>query len=136
MPNQSLPVFGAMAPSLGDLMLSASSQRRFGLAPFDPAVNQPRDLGFGGPSTEFTATAESPDGQIMNYPTIWWDKAGNPHLLQGDDAWDMAASYEANTGLHFPRYPTYGAADFAAENRSAMGGGLQGSIAQPWWIRR
>ena len=110
-------------------ILAGVAQDRFGLSPYDPAVNTPRDIGLGGPSTEYLATEYDPQGQVMNYPTIWWDKQGNPTLLDPDAAYNQALAYEQNALKYFPRFPNIGAAEFAAENRSAMGGGDVGSLA-------
>jgi hypothetical protein len=117
-------------------ILAGVAQDRFGLAPYDPRKNVPRDIGLGGPSTEFLATEYDPSGQVMNYPSIWWDKQGNPHLLEPDAAYQQALDYEQTALKSFPRFPNIGAAEFAAENRSAMGGGDVGPLATRFGDRR
>ncbi len=104
-------------------LLNAMQQVRYGLRPYDPAVNQAQDVGLGGPSTEYLATGEDPYGQAFNYPTIWWDMSGNPVLLNGDQAYNQAVDYEVNSGVRFPRYDSIGQAETFAQHRSIMGGG-------------
>lgn len=99
-----------------------------GLAPFDPARNVPRDVGLGGPSTEYLATAPM-FGGIVNYPTIWWDEAGNPVLLDGDAAWSMAHDYQQATGQRFPKFHNINTAEWAAKSRSAQGGATRNALA-------
>lgn len=103
-------------------VIEALLSSRYGLRPYDPAVNKPQDVGLGGPSTEYLATANDPYGQPFNYPQIWYDMNGNPHLLEGDAAYNQAVDYEVNSGVRFPRYDTMGAAETFAQNRSIVGG--------------
>lgn len=111
------------------------------LIPFDPSIHKPKDIGFGGPSTEFLVTIDSPDGQVMVVPSIWWDEEGNPQLL-GDiekiknNEWgidedavrNMVKDYEKETGYTFPRFgkagveDNYKLADLWAQERSKAGG--------------
>ena len=91
--------------------------------PYDPDVNQPKDVGLGGLSTEYTASEIEPSGQAVNYPQIWWTPQGEPVLMEGDPAYNMMRRYEAMTSKQFPRFPNIGAAVWAAMNRSATGGG-------------
>lgn len=107
-------------------ILAAVGQEKFGLEPFNPDKNWPQDFGLGGPSSEYVATDTDANGQIINYPQIWWDQQGNGYLLPPQQAMDQAAAYEQNTGNMFPRFPNLTAADFAAQNRSLMGGGQSG----------
>jgi len=119
-------VFGSLLP----LIVSAAAQERFGLQPFDAKRNKPQDIGLGGPSTEYLATEYDQEGKVMNYPQIWWDKQGDPLLLDPDAAYNMALSYERLTPNAFPRFPSIGAAETMAQNRSAMGGGEIGPLAR------
>lgn len=114
---------------IADALLKASAQQKFGYRPFDPAVNEARDIGLGGPSTEYLATELDPTGAVMNYPTIWWNAGGDPVLMDPFQAYDQALSYEETSGLRFPRFKTIPQAEIAAENRSAMGGGQKGRLA-------
>lgn len=105
------------------------------LHPFDPATNQPRDIGLGGPSTEYLGTATDAYGQPYNFPTIWWDDQGNPHLLDQSNALAFMDEYEALTGKYAPRFDSMGAAEWAAKNRSAQGGATDNALAiygSPW----
>lgn len=103
-------------------LLDAINFTRFGYRPYDPSVNKPRDIGLGGPSTEYLATENDPYGAAMNYPQIWWDMYGNPRLLDPQQSYNQAISYELASGERFPRYSSTGQAEFAAQNRSALGG--------------
>lgn len=97
--------------------------------PFDPAKDSPRDVGLGGPSTEYLITEQAPDGSFWNIPSIWWDRDGAPILLDADAAMQMAVDYEARTGHKFPRFSSPGAGAFSAMNRSAMGGATDNALA-------
>ena len=69
-----------------------------GLHPFDPKSDIPRDVGFGGVSTEYTRTMPM-GGAGANVPSIWWDKTGNPYVLPDDDApRAMAEEVQQKTG--------------------------------------
>ena len=104
--------------------------QKFGmLEPFDPSKHTEMDIGLGGPSTEYIATENAPDGGFWNIPTIWFDKGGKPLKLDNYNSAIMAREYEDKTGKMFPRFKTPGAGSFAAMNRSAMGGANQGSLA-------
>ncbi len=104
------------------LLMAGRQVDQFGLKPFDPSVNVPKDVGLGGPSTEYTATDYDPNGVPFNYPQIWWDRDGTPYLIQGDQGYNQAVAYEATSGMRFPRYNSIANADFASQNRSAIGG--------------
>lgn len=105
----------------------------YGLKPFDPATDVPQDVGLGGPSTEYLAGSQDPGGNEFNYPQIWW-MGGQPVMLDPDAAYNQALQYEQATGQMFPRYTNAGAADFAAQNRSALGGAETSPLATlfPW----
>lgn len=101
----------------------------FGLRPFQPGRDTPRDVGYGGPSTEYLATDVDPYGAAINYPTIWWDMYGNPVTLEQAQAFDQALGYEQLSGKTFPRYMTVPQAVNAAEHRSANGGAEKNPLA-------
>lgn len=109
-------------------IINAMNLVRYGPRPFDPAVNTPQDVGLGGLSTEYLATSEDPYGQPFNYPQIWYDMYGQPHLMSEQDAYNQAVNYELASGERFPRYDTVGQASVAAENRSMMGGAAKGKL--------
>ena len=99
------------------------------LVPFDPSIHTPQDVGFGGPSTEVTITVDMPDGTISVIPSVWWDKDGNPTLVENQDkAVELAQEYEKNNNKQFPRFGksgnrnSYELADSWAQRRSANGG--------------
>lgn len=110
---------------------AALASTTHGLKPFDPAVNTPQEVGLGGPSTEYLTGSQDPWGNEFNYPRIWWID-GQPVLLSPEAAYEQALKYEAATGKLFPRYRNSGAADFAAQNRSALGGAEKSLLAQTW----
>lgn len=99
-----------------------------GPKPFDPAVNSPRDAGLGGVSTEYLVGGEDPHGTPYNYPSVWW-LGDEPVVMPPDDAMRHSDRYEAATGRLFPRYVSNGAAEFAARNRSALGGAEKRGLA-------
>lgn len=101
------------------------------LIPFDKAIHKPKDIGLGGPSTEYTITELSPEGRVWNVPTIWWDEKGNPKKLKNIDALRQAFKYELETNLRFPRYDSFETGDQAAVERSKQGGAMVGPLAQP-----
>lgn len=115
-------------------VVQALTSAAYGIKPFDPATDKPQNVGLGGPSTEYLAGAQDPWGNEFNYPTIWWIN-GKPTLLSPEAAYEQALRYEAATGKLFPRYRNSGAATFAAENRSALGGAETGPLAQTWPAR-
>jgi len=104
--------------------------------PFNPSIHEPKDIGLGGPSTEYLVTIDSPDGQVMVVPSIWWDKEGNPTFLGDLETGDIAVEdilknvqeYEQETKQSFPRFGTAGVpdnyriADRFAASRSKAGG--------------
>jgi len=109
------------------------------LRPFDYKKDTPKDVGLGGPSTEYLITLDSPDGGVWVIPSIWWDKKGKPTLLdpkvEGNQkkAFDLAKQYEKDTGKKFPRYDkgAYGQADNFAIKRSHEGGASSSYLAAP-----
>lgn len=92
-----------------------------GLAPYDPKVNKPQDIGLGGPSTEYLNTGPM-FGGVVNYPQIWWGKDGKPVLLDPKAAWMFSKDYQEATGERFPAYDNIRVAEWAAKSRSAQGG--------------
>ena len=110
-----------------DAIIEALSSALYGLKPFNPATDVPQDVGLGGPSTEYLAGSQDPMGNEFNYPQIWW-AGGKPALLDPAAAYEQALKYEAATGLYAPRYRNSGAAEFAAQNRSALGGAERRSL--------
>ena len=111
------------------------------LVPFDSRVHEPQDVGFGGPSTEYHATENAPDGTVFNYPQIWWGEDGNPVPLKGRAAMDQALRYEQETGQKFPRFTGVDNATAirnaveAANNRSRRNGAASGPLmgSMPYW---
>jgi hypothetical protein len=103
-----------------------------GLVPFDKDIHTPRDVGFGGPSTEYTMTVDAPDGQVAVIPSIWWDTNGEPVVLQDQrEAERQSFEYEQQTGKQFPRFSPkdYASADQFAQERSLQGGAEKGPLA-------
>lgn len=101
--------------------------KNLGIAPYDPQVDSPRDVGLGGESTEYLANNVDEYGMEMLFPTIWW-REGNPVVLDSNAAQQIATDYEsAGLGM-FPRYDSRDAAISAASARSQLGGAQQGSI--------
>jgi hypothetical protein len=98
--------------------------------PFDPRRDTPRDVGFGGPSTEYLMTERAPDFGYWNIPQIWWTPSGQPVVVEPWQANALAIEYEAASGKHFPRYPTMGVSEERAMNRSALGGSTQNALAK------
>lgn len=106
-----------------------------GPKPFNPATDEPQDVGLGGMSTEYLAGGQDQMGNEFVYPQIWYI-GGKAVLLEPDAAYQKALDYEAATGKMFPRYRNSGAGSFAAENRSAMGGAEQGLPLMSTWPAR
>ena len=102
------------------------------LQPFDPATMVARDVGYGGPSTEYLFTVEDSEGRAVNIPAIWWDAYGNPHKLNPQNALAMAAQYEAQNALYSPRYDNIGQAVEFAQHRSANGGAMRSPLFEAW----
>lgn len=100
------------------------------LEPFDASKHKERDVGLGGPSTEYLATEYDLEGKPFNFPQIWWDVGGNPHKLTPQQAYERAIRYEQETGKRFPRFNSIDEAVGAAEGRSAGGGAVKGLLAQ------
>jgi hypothetical protein len=113
---KALPALGVTSAGLAALGIalapsdaSASDiQANQGLVPFDKDIHTPRDVGFGGPSTEYTMTVDAPDGQVAVIPSIWWDTNGEPVVLDQRDAERRSFEYEQETGKQFPRFPAGG----------------------------
>ena len=97
--------------------------------PYNPNVNTPRDIGLGGPSTEYSITEQMPDQQFANIPSIWWDSAGNPHRLPNESVL-LAAMYEQMYGKQFPRYDNPNTAVEFAQHRSPQGGASHKPLAE------
>lgn len=103
------------------------------LEPFDPSKHNPKDVGLGGPSTEYLMTFEAPDGGYWNVPSIWWGPNGNAYYFpegKSDDVWNMAKEWEDKTGERFPRYDTMEGAEMAAARRSEEGGASERRLTQ------
>ena len=100
------------------------------LIPFDPKKHKAIDLPGGSKATEYTATAEAPDGGAWNIPQIWFNsKTGEPKLLTGDAAWNAAKDYEDSSGRKFPRFTSISVAEKAAAGRSDKGGASEKALA-------
>jgi hypothetical protein len=130
----SIPV-AAMA-LMGDAEEASASdiQANQGLVPFDKDIHTPRDVGFGGPSTEYTMTVDAPDGQVAVIPSIWWDTNGEPVVLDQRDAERRSFEYEQQTGKQFPRFPAggYELADEYAQARTRQGGASESPLASEY----
>lgn len=105
-----------------EALLGERANAQFGLLPYEPGYNFPQDVGLGGISTEYTATDYDPNGQILNYPQIWYGQDGQAYVLPQQQAYERAISYENQTAKRFPRFNSLGNAETYAENRSAAGG--------------
>lgn len=121
------PVISAITQGLAN--------QKFGLNPYQPGYNFPQDVGLGGISTEYTATDYDPQGQVFNYPQIWYDQEGRAIVLPQDQAYNQAVSYENGSGLRFPRFNSLGNAETYAEHRSAMGGAEETPLASVFGLR-
>jgi hypothetical protein len=101
------------------------AQPKVRLIPFDNNIHKPRDVGLGGLSSEYTATVDGPNGEVMVIPTIWWDEKGEPKLFENvEEARALALEYEKSDKKQFPRFPAgaYEQADKWAGERSKAGG--------------
>jgi hypothetical protein len=119
------PETAVAAGAIGYGALQSDDVQAEQLEPFDPNKHQPRDVGLGGLSTEYTVTQDSPDGNVWVVPSIWWDQNGDPVVLKDEQQINqLAKQYEQSTGREFPRFPAgqYELADQWAQNRSAQGG--------------
>ena len=106
------------------------------LVPFDPEQHTPKDIGLGGPSTEYLVTIDSPEGEVMVVPSIWWNEEGEPTFLGNletneidqNNILQLVQDYEKETKLSFPRFgkagveDNYKLADQWAMKRSKEGG--------------
>lgn len=101
-----------IAALLGDMPLA--------VRPYDPSRDHPTDMGLGGLSTEYLRTYDTPFGESVNVPSIWFTESGLPFL--SPDPYSTAMDYEAATGRLFPTYDTTDEAVTAAKMRSANGG--------------
>lgn len=110
-------------------ILAGHANDKFGLKPYQPGYNFPQDVGLGGISTEYVATDYDPQGQVMNYPQIWYDQQGMANLLPQEQAMQQALAYEEGSGMRFPRFNSIGNADTFAQHRSIMGGAEQVPLA-------
>jgi hypothetical protein len=116
-------------------VLASRTQEQFGLHPFDPRSDKPQDMGLGGISTEYISTDTDQQGNMLNYPTIWYSKDGTANLLSPQEAMQQAMQYEYATSKRFPRFNSAGNAGTFAEHRSAMGGGVNGPLASIFGFR-
>jgi hypothetical protein len=120
-------------------MKDALSKKK--LIPFDSRIHKPQDVGFGGPSTEYLATENAPDGTVFNYPQVWWDETGNPVKIEGQAGMEQALRYEQETGQNFPRFTGVDNATAirnaveAAKLRSKMNGAMSEPLvgSMPYW---
>jgi hypothetical protein len=133
------PLYGLAAVMTGGAIVpqeaSASDiQANQGLVPFDKDIHTPRDVGFGGPSTEYTMTVDAPDGQVAVIPSIWWDTNGEPVVLDQRDAERRSFEYEQETGKQFPRFAPndYASADEYAQARTRQGGASESPLASEY----
>ncbi len=99
------------------------------LVPFNPDIHTPKDVGLGGPSTEFLITEEAPDGGFWNIPSIWWDSSGDPQILPAEEAQARALAFEELTGKLFPRFDSPEAGSESAKQRSQSGGASKSMLA-------
>jgi hypothetical protein len=122
---------GTMTPEEAS---ASDIQANQGLVPFDKDIHTPRDVGFGGPSTEYTMTVDAPDGQVAVIPSIWWDTNGEPVVLDQRDAERRSFEYEQETGKQFPRFPAgdYELADEYAQARTRQGGASESPLASEY----
>ena len=118
-----------------DALTWAKANEQFGLTPYEPGINFPQDVGLGGISTEYTATDFDPNGQVFNYPQIWYDRQGMANVLPQDQAYDQALAYENGTAQRFPRFNSLENAETFAVNRSAMGGAETTPLASLFGFR-
>jgi len=95
------------------------------LRPFTPGRDTPQDMGLGGLSTEYLATVQNGKGEWVNIPLIWWDTAGQPHLMSEDEAIARHSDWELSQGVRAPRFDNLGVAELSARNRSAAGGATE-----------
>lgn len=99
------------------------------LVPFNPDIHTPKDVGLGGPSTEFLITEEAPGGGFWNIPSIWWDSSGNPQILPAEQAQARALAFEELTGKRFPRFASPEEGSESAKQRSQSGGASKSMLA-------
>ena len=106
---------------------------KFQLRPFDPSIDAAVDAGGGERMTERTRTVRDASGRWMVAPSIYFTKGGDPvdFSEESDDLIaQMAAQYEASSGLRFPRFPNEESASSYARRRSSTGGAEQGALAK------
>lgn len=116
-------------------ILSGRANDQFGLRPYKPGYDFPQDVGMGGPSTEYVATDYDPQGQVMNYPQVWYDQQGMANLLPPDQAMSQALAYENGSAMTFPRFNSIANADTFAANRSMMGGAEKTPLASLFGLK-
>ena len=110
-------------PFFSKLMCLPTKNTHSDLVPFDRFRHIARDVGFGRPSTEITRTFSTEDGFLVNVPSLWFDKHGNPQLLDTPkDVLETAKKYEKQTGMRFPTFGSVESAVKSAEVRSRQGG--------------
>jgi len=102
------------------------------LVPFDPETMKPKDVGLGGPSTEYLVTQEAPDGKVWNIPSIWWTPDGEPVQVPEDVAARLAYQYEKQFEGRgqFPRFDDIDTAVENAKERSKSGGAEKSPLFQ------
>lgn len=116
-------------------ILAGHANDQYGLKPYDPGVNFPQDVGLGGLSTEYVATEYDPQGQLVNYPQVWYDTEGRAKLLEPDQAYAQAMAYENGSKMSFPRFDSLGNASVFASHRSTMGGAENAPLASFFGFR-
>ncbi|WP_244661671.1 hypothetical protein [Mesorhizobium huakuii] len=98
------------------------------LRPFTAGEKRPN--ADGSYSTEVSTTFQLPDGQWVNVPSLWMGSNGKPKQFSPTDEKDIIGAmtaFEAKNGPTFARFPTVGAAEEAAQARSAAGGAAAGN---------
>lgn len=91
--------------------------------------NEQRPNADGSYSTEITMTAPDPQGEWMNFPSLWMGPQGPTQLDNEDNARRMALMYE-QFGYLFPRFDTLDEADKSAIARTHAGGVGEGPLAK------
>ena len=94
--------------------------------PYDPAIDRPKDMGFGGPSTELLQSNMTSQGDFVNIPSLWFMGSQGPFIAP--DPMGLANSYELGTRETFPRFDSLVDAVLSAKMRSASGGAEQRPI--------
>ena len=115
-------------------MLSTTMKNKGGiitLEPFDPNKHKPIQTIGDMWSTEYLITDKSPEGKIWNIPSIWFHtKTKDSKFLDRETANLIAAMYEKNTKIKFPRFKTIKDAEKAAQKRSNSGGAKDNKLGK------